>query len=186
MSTCTYSAPNGACTLATAGPLRYIRQMTLTPKASRPHMPGYGLLPADQGKGLKPWSYAVERLTRARNYWISTTRPDGRPHAVPIWGLWLRDEFAFSTGARSRKARNLEANACVVIGVEPADDSIVLEGEAQLIEDAAWKREFVAAYEAKYGWAMESEPMYSVRPTVAFFFSSAEGEFVGGATRWTF
>ena len=158
--------------------------MTLTPKASRPHMPGYGLLPADQGKGLKPWSYAVERLSRSRGYWISTTCPDGRPHSVPIWGLWLRDEFAFSTGAQSKKARNLLANPHVVIGVEPSDDSIVLEGEARLMDDAAWKREFVTAYNAKYSWAMKDEPMYSVRPIVAFSFS--EAEFSDGSTRWTF
>jgi PPOX class probable F420-dependent enzyme len=149
-------------------------------------MPGYGLLPADQGRGLKPWSYAVERLTRARGYWISTTCPDGRPHSVPIWGLWLHDEFAFSTGAQSKKARNLRTEPRVVIGVEPSDDSIVLEGHARLVEDAARKRDFVDAYAAKYGWAMESEPMYSVTPSVAFYFSSAEGEFVGGATRWIF
>jgi len=158
--------------------------MTLTPKASRPHMPGYELLPADQGKGLKPWSYAVERLTHARGYWISTTCPDGRPHSVPIWGLWLRDHFAFSTGAQSKKARNLRANPHVVIGVEPSDDSIVLEGEARLEDDAACKREFLESYRAKYGWVSDSEPMYLVRPILAFYFSS--DDFTGGATRWVF
>lgn len=149
-------------------------------------MPGYELLPADQGKGLKPWSYAVERLQRSRGYWISTSCPDGRPHAVPIWGLWLRDEFAFSTGARSKKARNLAANPRVVIGAEPAGDAIVLEGEARLLDDADAdrKREFVQAYQAKYDWVMESEPVYSVRPIVAFYFG--EDEFTGSATRWTF
>jgi pyridoxine/pyridoxamine 5'-phosphate oxidase len=153
-------------------------------------MPGYGLLPADQGLGLKPWSYAVKRLTDARSYWIATTRPDGRPHAVPIWGLWLDEHFMFSTGAQSRKARNLSANAHVTIGAEPADDAIVIEGKAALVGDGARRRDFAKLYGAKYAWGSDaesfSEPIYAVRPAVAYWFSSAPGDFVGGTTRWTF
>ena len=77
-----------------------------TPKASRPFMPGYGILDADSGRGLLPWSWAVERLSKSRNYWIASTWPDGRPHCVPVWGVWLDDGFYFSSGERSRKARN--------------------------------------------------------------------------------
>lgn len=161
--------------------------MTLDPKASRPHMPGYGLLPADQGLGLKPWSYAVERLSRARGYWISSTCPDGRPHSVPIWGLWLQDRFAFSTGASSRKARNMRANPHVVIGCEPSDDAIVLEGEASVVESADWKREFTKLYSTKYSYDVPAtEPIYAVRPIVAFSFATAGNEFLGGSTRWVF
>jgi nitroimidazol reductase NimA-like FMN-containing flavoprotein (pyridoxamine 5'-phosphate oxidase superfamily) len=162
--------------------------MERTPKASRPHMPGYDLKPADQGSGLKPWSYAVERLERARGYWISTTRPDGRPHCVPIWGVWLREEFAFSTGAQSRKAKNIAEDPRVVISAEPADDAIVLEGEARLIEDAAWRKDFLASYGAKYRWPTEGfdEPVYSVTPSTVFSFNSSGDEFIGGSTRWKF
>ena len=80
-------------------------------------MPGYGILDANGGRGLLPWAWAVERLTRARNYWIATTCPDGLPHCVPVWGVWLDDDnaFYFSSGTQSRKARNLAANPnCVV------------------------------------------------------------------------
>jgi len=162
--------------------------MALTPKASRPHMPGYGLMPADQGSGLKPWSYATERLARSRGYWIATTCPDGRPHAVPIWGVWLRDVFAFSTGAQSRKARNLANDPRVVIGVEPADDSIVLEGVAKRTEDADFIRDFKRVYELKYDWKMDefNEPVYVVTPARAFSFATGGDEFVAGSTRWTF
>ena len=34
---------------------------------------------------LLPWSWAAERLTGARNYWVATVRPDGRPHCRPLW-----------------------------------------------------------------------------------------------------
>src|SRR5213078_895996 len=74
------------------------------PRASRPHMHGYGILDADSGKGLLPWTWATERLAKARNYWVSTSRPDGNPHLMPVWGIWLDDAFCFSTGTKSRKA----------------------------------------------------------------------------------
>jgi hypothetical protein len=162
--------------------------MALQPKASRPYMPGYGLLPADQGSGLKPWSYAVERLSRAHAYWVATTRPDGRPHAVPLWGVFVEECFMFSTGAQSRKARNLAANSYIVIGAEPGDDAVVVEGHAELVTDLALRRAFAAAYAAKYSWNMDdfSEPIYAVHPSVAFAYSSAPGEFTGGSTKWTF
>jgi len=59
------------------------------PSASRPYMPGYGLLDAAQGAGLLPWSWAVERLQRSHDYWVATVRPDGRPHVMPVWGVWM-------------------------------------------------------------------------------------------------
>jgi Pyridoxamine 5'-phosphate oxidase len=151
-------------------------------------MPGYGLLPEDQGSGLKPWSYALERLARARGYWISTTSPNGRPHSMPVWGLWSRDHFMFSTGAESRKARNLAREPHVVVGAEPSDDTIVLEGVAFLVNDDDWKREFARAYAAKYDFDMSTfeEPVYAVKPVRAYSFSAAPGEFAGGSTRWTF
>src|ERR1700720_4522180 len=92
------------------------------PKASRPHMPGYGILDADKGKGLLPWTWAVERLSKARNYWVATTRPDGNPHAMPVWGVWIDDAFHFSTGTQSRKARNLVHNPNCVVGCELGPD----------------------------------------------------------------
>jgi nitroimidazol reductase NimA-like FMN-containing flavoprotein (pyridoxamine 5'-phosphate oxidase superfamily) len=71
-------------------------------------MPGYGV---PEGAGsLKPWSWARERLEASRNYWLATVRPDSRPHLIPIWGVWLDGQFYFSTGAESRKAKNLRTN----------------------------------------------------------------------------
>jgi hypothetical protein len=57
------------------------------PIASRPHMPGYGV--PENKKGMLPWSHVTGRMAESRNYWISTVSPAGRPHATPVWGLWL-------------------------------------------------------------------------------------------------
>jgi len=160
--------------------------MTLSPNMSRPNMPAYGLLPADQGSGLRPWTYAEERLKRARNFWIATTRPDGRPHAVPIWALWTHDQLLFSTSESSSKARNMKAQPYAVMGCEPADDAIVLEGPVERVRDAALLRDFSREYKLKYGSDMDelNEPVYALRPKLAFAFGTTD--FTGSATRWTF
>ena len=59
-----------------------------SPPADRPVMPGYGILPADQGSGLLSWAEAERRLTASHDYWVATVRPDGRPHVMPVWGVW--------------------------------------------------------------------------------------------------
>lgn len=157
------------------------------PHASRPHMPGYGIMGADHGKGLLPWAWATERLTKAHTYWLATTRINEAPHVMPIWGIWLDDAFWFSTGSQSRKARNIAADPRCVITCELGEDQIVLEGIAEVIKDSEAKRRFAEAYGPKYGWDMEgfAEPVYLVRPSVVFGFISAGDEFTSTATRWT-
>src|SRR4051812_35935911 len=104
--------------------------------------------------GVLPWSTLVEQLTNARNYWICTTRPDGRPHAAPVWGLWFEDAFVFGTGNDSRKGRNMAANPEVVVHLESGDDVVILEGTIETIPiqgvDAAWLQRYTDAYSAKY------------------------------------
>jgi nitroimidazol reductase NimA-like FMN-containing flavoprotein (pyridoxamine 5'-phosphate oxidase superfamily) len=158
------------------------------PKASRPNMPGYGVLDADSGLGLLPWSWATERLSQARTYWLSTTRPDRRPHAMPIWGVWMNSVFCFSTGEHSRKARNLEALPYCVISATTGEESVVLEGVVWLNDDGEVRRAFAATYGDKYQWNMDTfvDPVRVVYPVVAYGFSAAANEFTGSATRWTF
>ncbi len=59
------------------------------PRASRPYMPGYGILDAASGKGLLPWSWASERLTRAslsaRSIEDAWRRP---PLIIVVHSLW--------------------------------------------------------------------------------------------------
>ena len=158
------------------------------PKASRPHMPGYGILDADKGKGLLRWSWAANRLAKAHTYWVATTCGDGSPHVMPVWGVWLDDVFCFSTGNASRKARNLAQNPRCVIACELDQDQVIVEGVADVITGSELNRRFAAAYGPKYNWNMEDfdEPVYAVRPTVAFGFTTANDAFTSTATRWTF
>jgi hypothetical protein len=155
-----------------------------SPKSSRPHMPGYGL--PSGTKGLLTWSWAEQRLKKSHNYWISTSRPDGTPHLMIVWGLWLDGAFYFSTGANSRKAKNLANSPRCVIGTEMAHEAVIIEGEASLLEDES-KIAIYKPYERKYNFDMSEfrgEPVYKVKPFVAF--GLAEKKTLKSATRWKF
>lgn len=157
-------------------------------KASRPYLPGYGIQDTDNGKGLLPWDWVTERLTKAHTYWVATTRSDNRPHVMPVWAVWLDDGVCFSTGNQSRKARNLVQNPRCVITCEVGEDQIIVEGAARISRDIEFCRRFAQAYGPKYSWDTEGfdEPVYVVRPSVVFGFTTANDEFTQTATRWVF
>lgn len=159
------------------------------PEASRPSMPPpYGILGPTEGKGLLPWVWATERLSRSRGYWIATTRPDGRPHVAVVWGVWLHNRFYFSTSTGSRKARNLAMNPNCVVCPEHADDAVIVEGVAEEVTNPTVVRQFQDAYEAKYQEEIDAGQfmIYGVRPRVAFAFISDAVEYPSTATRWQF
>lgn len=161
------------------------------PRSRRPYMPGYGLRPANEGTGLLPWSWAEELLTASRNYWVVTSWPDGRPHAMPVWGMWHKCAFWFSSSKRSRKSKNLSADPRCVVTTEDADNPVVLDGIAELItapKDLATILELEnAKYSTDYGIEMLDPALNScfrVRPQWAFGVQA--GDFTGSPTRWDF
>jgi hypothetical protein len=169
---------------------RNTRVKSKTPKGSRPYMPGYGL--SSGNKGLLPWIWAEQRLKKSHNYWITTVKPDGSPHTMVVWGLWLDGRLLFSTGSKSRKAKNLGKNPNCVVCTEHAHEAVIVEGIAE-VADVAARRKLLAKYEGKYKFDMSSmkddilamkEPVFAVRPRIAF--GLWEKEFIGKTTRWKF
>ena len=158
------------------------------PRASRPHMPGYGVLGPDEGTGLLPWSWAAERLAAARNYWVVSTWPDGRPHAMPVWGVWDADCVWFSTAGGSRKARNLAADPRCVVTTEDASEPVVVEGEAELVRDEATVARVADRMNAKYGGITVAFLLANATVRVAprRVFGIAHDDFTGSPTRWRF
>jgi len=156
------------------------------PEASRPYMEGYGI-PSDP-KGMLRWADAAAQLEKSRNYWIVTARPDGRPHAVPVWGVWLEGAVYFGTDRRSRKAKNLAANPSLVIHLESGDDVVILEGAAVEVTERGLIKRIDAAYSRKYKMRVSSAPgqvvIYALRPRVAFGWR--ERDFNRSPTRWRF
>jgi nitroimidazol reductase NimA-like FMN-containing flavoprotein (pyridoxamine 5'-phosphate oxidase superfamily) len=150
-------------------------------------MPGYGIPPARSAKDYLPWSWAQQRLERARNYWIATARPDGRPHLMPVWGVWVSGALYFGTDRGSRKARNVAHNPAMAAHVDIEDDAVILEGLAREVTDKATLAAVDRAYLKKYKMKLTDAPGDSfyceLRPTVIFAWS--EKQFAKKATRYS-
>ena len=167
------------------------------PTPDRPYMPDYGLAASDEG--LLPWSWAEARLTTARNFWLATVRPDGRPHLMPIWAVYLEGVIYFSCGGESRKAKNLRTDPRCVIAAEvtgkPAGVSV--EGTAAVVRDSTLIARIAAIYTEKYDFRVyatatgiaiepddnEGDPLWVIQPTVAF---GNDEDFTQTTTRWRF
>ncbi len=148
--------------------------------SSRPHMPGYGIMPAEEGAGLLPYAWAEERLAAAHNYWVCTVTPSGQPHAAPVWGVWHVGAFYFGTGESSRKGRNLAANPQAVLHLESGDEVVIIEGIVEPVSDPALLAVLDKAYQAKY--KVPFHLAMCLRPHTAFAWR--EQDFPGSATRF--
>src|ERR1700680_533128 len=85
------------------------------------------------GASPTPWQQARALLSKAQVFWISTVRPDGRPHVTPLLAIWRDDALYFCTGPDERKAKNLQQNPhCILTTGQNGLDGIdvVVEGQA--------------------------------------------------------
>ena len=112
-------------------------------------------------RGAAPWATAEERLEnpeRPRTYWLATVNGDGRPHVMPIIGMWMEGEFYFVSGEGTHKARNLarEPRCTVVTGTTtlPSLDLIV-DGVASMVTDDAMLARVTEAYRTRMEWPLE-------------------------------
>jgi general stress protein 26 len=110
---------------------------------------------SDPNAAATPWPDALEALTRAELYWITTVRADGRPHVTPLIGVWQEGALHFCTGGHEQKARNIEGNSRVILTTGSNEWNrgldVVLEGEARRLEDEQALRRLADAYVEKYG-----------------------------------
>lgn len=151
----------------------------------RPNLAHYGVSTA--AEGLLEWDWAEERLSKARNYWVCTTRADGRPHASPVWGVWFDGALYFGCDRRSIKAKNLALRPDIVIHLESGDEVVILEGTISIADDASpLFRTIAEAYNQKYGInALEPNPgalVYVLQPAMAMGW--LEHDYPKTATRW--
>ncbi|MFI2104011.1 pyridoxamine 5'-phosphate oxidase family protein [Isoptericola sp. NPDC019693] len=113
---------------------------------------------SEPGAEPVPWATALEQVRAADTFWISTVRPDGRPHVTPLVAVWHDDALWFTTGPGERKARNLAHHAPVALTTGRSDLAgdgldVVIEGRAEVVGDAEELRAVAAAFAAKYGTA---------------------------------
>ena len=150
------------------------------PRASQPYWPDYPM----KDVRLLPWGWALEKLTSSRNYYISTVRSDGLPHTAIVWAVWIDDALYFSTGSKTRKARNLAHQPRCTIATDRAEDAVIMEGVGQ---PCGMPPSFPAVYKEKYNWELTADeqggPFFVVRPRVVFAFREHD---MAETTRWTF
>lgn len=161
---------------------------SVNPIAQRPYFGNtYGISPS--AEGLLPWSWAGHKLAAARNYWIGSTRPDGRPHVAPVWGVWMDEALYFSSDPASRKARNLALNPNIVVHLESGDEVVILEGIVKILDDQQIYKQVARTYNAKYQDQIMNEEssdglVYALHPNNAYGW--LEQDFVRSATQWKF
>ena len=148
------------------------------------------------------WERGRRDLEVAELYWLSTVRPDGRPHVTPLLGIWLDGALYFCTGPDERKAKNLEQNQqCILTtGSNKLDGlDLVIEGEAATVSDETELRAVAETYESKYGARLTTREgtwfglgdairngevlVYRVAPSTAWGFAKGQ---VFSQTRWAF
>lgn len=157
------------------------------------------------GNAPLPWSRLHDILAGAApavdtSYFLSTVRPDGRPHTAAVGALWHDGDVYIVSGPETRKSRNLETNPFCTIAVRLPGIDLVLEGEARRVTDRS-RLEVVAERYRAAGWPAQVEgdaftapysapsagppPWYLYRFTVQTAFGVATEE-PYGATRWRF
>lgn len=146
---------------------------------------------------VKPWSQARSALEKAPKIWLSTVRPDGRSHVMPVLVVWVNDAPRFTTRPVSRKGRNLSSDPRCVLALASEDLDLVVEGNATRTKDRLELQRVASAFRSKYGWeltvrdgrvhddGLPGSPeyaFYEVAPTRAFGY----GPDGLTATRWRF
>lgn len=110
------------------------------------------------GHAPLPWSRPRDLMAASvffgRPAFLGTVRPDGRPHAAAVAAMWLEGNIFFTSGAGTRKSRNLAANPACTIAASLATIDIVLEGEA-LRETDEPTLERLAARCRESGWPVQ-------------------------------
>lgn len=92
-------------------------------------------LPPEYGSPSKilAWADVEARLEAATHVWLATVRPDGRPHTVPVDGLWLHGAAWFGGSAETVKHRNLLADGRATLHLADAESAVIVEGTAELV-----------------------------------------------------
>lgn len=95
------------------------------PKVSRPTFPkGY----VDNPASYVDWHWVVAQLTESKNYWLCSVRPDGRPHVIPRWAVYVDGKIYYDGSLETRHAKNTEDNPNISVHLESGDQVIILDG----------------------------------------------------------
>lgn len=148
----------------------------------------YGI--QENEEGLISWDWVDEQLLNTRNYWVTTVRSDQRPHAVPVWGVYVNQIVYFGSNRSAQKTKNLQANPAISLHLESGDDVVIIEGKAEIVTDSEDLKQIAIAYHQKHPsydpdlTFDENTVIFAVLPKKVFAWT--EQNFVNDATSWVF
>ena len=129
--------------------------------------------------------------------YLSTVRPDGRPHTTGVGVRWYDGDLYFLSAAGTRKSRDLAANPASTIAAHldgldivfdgtatPTDDSALTAAVGDLIRQSGWPVEATAGgFTAPFGPSGGATPPWRL---YRFVFDTAIAQSEEGAMRWRF
>lgn len=122
-------------------------------RIDRPDVPdGYGV--PEHADGLLAWADVEARLVASTEYWLASTRPDGRPHVVPRWGVWLDGAFHYDGSPDTRHAQNVIADPRCALHLESGWEAVIVEGRSvrpEPVDPGGLGARLSTAFGAKYG-----------------------------------
>ena len=138
------------------------------------------------------WDDVAARIAGARNYWLATLRPDGRPHLRPVDGVFVDDALCFGGSPATRWVQHLQDRPAVSASLPDDDHAVILEGHAEVIEDPTdpLAIAMAPANRAKYPQYFRSDeptpfhPFWCLRPARVYAWSLTG--FPARATRFDF
>jgi hypothetical protein len=142
----------------------------------------------------KPWSWAENLLTSATTYWLVTTSPDGVPHSRPLWGIWQRNTFWFSS--QNRSGEFLKTNPRASVNLQLGEDVVMVEGRCSRVIGVDDISVLAEGVEAKYHWTLtvsddhvhtqfgQRAPVFQLTPERVYGWEGLAGW--ESATRWDF
>lgn len=101
----------------------------------------------------REWNQHLDQRLRTEPLiWLSSTRPDGRPHLVPVWFWWDGATILVFSLPHTQKIRNIQHNPVVMVALESANQGneiMLMEGHAELVTDPV-VRATMPAFADKY------------------------------------
>lgn len=140
----------------------------------------------ETNESLVSWEFVSEQMLHSRHYWITTVSKNGRPHAVPVWGIWYENRFHFEGGLHTAWGQNILRTPQIAVHLPSAHQVVIVEGTAHIIQDDAididtWNM-LDSTFQNKYEVDKGSPYIYVMPQKVLAW----DGEGLTTMTRWLF
>lgn len=128
----------------------------------------------------------IQRFAASECSWLTTVRPNGRPHIAPVWHVWFQHRAWVVTTACAVKVANIRQNPHVVITDTNARHPIIIEGLASIAPEA--EADLRPLFLAKYDWDIRTDEAYdtiiAIRPVKVLAWGEQDGRRWSHRWRW--